>query len=30
VSWGYFAWWGPPALLPDAVEDWVRLLPGVD
>jgi uncharacterized protein (TIGR02611 family) len=30
VSWGYLAWRGPPAVLPDAVEDWVRLLPGVD
>lgn len=30
VLWGYLAWQGPPGLLPDGIDDWVRVLPGVD
>jgi uncharacterized protein (TIGR02611 family) len=30
VFWAYLAWRGPPALLPDGMEGWLRLLPGVD
>ena len=28
--WGYLAWQGPPALLPDTVEGWLRGIPGVN
>lgn len=29
VLWGFFAWQGAPRWLPDTVESWLQLLPGV-
>ena len=30
IFWAYLAWQGAPTLLPDRVEEWLRVLPGVD
>ena len=29
VSWGYLSWRGAPTWLPDRVESWLQVLPGV-
>jgi uncharacterized protein (TIGR02611 family) len=29
VFWGFFAWQGAPGWLPDLVESWLQVLPGV-
>ncbi len=29
VFWGFFAWQGTPGWLPDQVESWLQVLPGV-
>jgi len=30
IFWAYLMWQGPPGLLPDTIEEWVRTVPGVD